>query len=70
MVEDLMSLHLCGETALGQDHHQRSEAERLGKIGIVEGDADAGFAHHHAETEEQQQRREPDARADPGGDDR
>ena len=48
---------LGGETALGQDHHQRGKAECLRKIGIVEGDSDAGFAHHHAETEEQQQRR-------------
>ena len=46
---------LGGEAALGQDHHERGKPECLRKIGIVEGDSDTGFAHHHAETEEQQQ---------------
>ena len=61
---------LRGETALGENHDEGGEAERLRQIGIVEWNPDAGLTHHQAQTEKQQQGWKTDPSADPSGDDR
>ena len=55
---------------LGQDQHQRAEAQRLRQPGIIEPDADACLAQGQAQAQEHQQARQADPVRHPGRDDR
>jgi len=59
-----------GQPPLGQDQHQRAEAQRLRQPGIIEPDADACLAQGQAQAQEHQQARQADPVRHPGRDDR
>jgi hypothetical protein len=44
-----------GQPALCEDQHQRAQAKRLRKPGIIKGHTDPGFAEREAQSQEQQQ---------------
>ena len=54
-----------GQAALGEDHDQRGEAERLRHLLVVELQADRVLAQQQAEPEIEQQRRQPAAHRQP-----
>ncbi len=59
-----------GETALGEDHRERREAERVRELGVLEVDPEAGLAEGDAHQEVDQQARQARARGHPDGQDR
>ena len=60
-----------GQTTLGQDDRQRTEAERVRELGVVERDRErSAFTQQDADEEVDEQRRQSDARGEPYGEDR
>ncbi len=62
-------LPVGGQTALGQDQHERGEPERLGEARVVEPDAEPALAERQAEPEEDKQGGKAEAVRQPGGHD-
>ena len=59
-----------GQSTFGQDQDQRGEAERVGKLGVVEAQPEAGLTERDAHQQVDEQAGQPEAHADAHGQDR